>query len=344
MVVVVAGEPILSGMVSGPCSVGVPREGSVYICRQLTVTEVRKALQAGVVGVISASGNFACHAANLLRSARRRGTDIVWIRGLAVDHASSVVISPDGRCTFDREAAVLATDGTRLDLDQFVFRPKRSSWDRVSLWPNRPYTVAEFDLARAGLEFGATQLADRAVKVHHWRGRIWFQTPSLTSADLLQFASDSARSVPYLERMVSEYTEIVARFRGGDHSHDLPFLFFSTLLPFHKSYGAVMTHMLRGLSANQTDISDLALTNGVVQWLDQTPQFQTSAKVAGDETWDGLLPPKLPADYVRQTLTDLIQSFPTLNRSVAYWLALLVVVKEFKMVISKNIYARYLNK
>ena len=340
--VVVRGDAVFGGEVAGSCSVGVPVPGSVYFCSELTVAEVRRALDAGVVAILTAKGDFASHAANLLRNARGHGDPIVWVRGLVVERATEVSISSDGTCVFDEAAAlsVLAKHGGTPST--FRYQRGQSSWNAVCLWPERVYQDDEFTLAKAGLEQGASELAATHVNSTRWRGRLWFDAPALTNAQLLEFALDRRKSVPYLERMANDYSMLVAHMSRGDSSRDIPFTFFSTLLPFHKSYGAVMRRMLAGYPNEFRVAVDAALTNGVVKWLDGRPEFSASTKVAGDPLWDGLLPPNSVGDYIVETEQHIAQVAPSIAKDVIHWLALVAVVKEFKMVISKNIYARYL--
>lgn len=295
-----------------------------------------------MIGIISATGDFASHAANLLRSTRNSGNPVVWIRGIAVECASVVSISNEGRCTFDELAVVRALLPEGEPQSTFRHAPDGSSWDSVCLWPDRIYREGEFKLAQPGLEEGASQLAGRSIAVSQWRGRIWFSAPALTNDQLLSFARDSRRSVPYLERMVEDYAGLVTRLSAGDSSSDIPFIFFSTLLPFHKSYGVVIREMLDDFPGVARQVADVALTNGVVSWLDGRIEFSTSTKVAGDPQWNGLFPPHMITSYVVDTEERVKLVAPRLPRAIARNLALIAVVKEFKMIISKNIYARYL--
>jgi len=340
--VLVRGDAVLDGELTAPCTFAFPAPGSVYVCPELTVTAARLAINAGAVGIITATGDFACHAANLLRNARERGNRIAWIRGLVVKSAQRVSIGYDGACDFNASAIVHSVASIRVTPSTFRRSAGNRSWDAVCLWPERVYADGEFALARLGLERGASELAGAPVKVTRWRNRIWFDSPALTNAELLEFALDQSRSVPYLERMVIEYSTLIARFVNNDFSEDIPLAYFSTLLPFHKSYGFVIRHILDANLNVYRRAEDAALTNGVVQWLAERPEFTASTKVPGDPEWDGLFPPTSIRTYVDDAALKVSAVAPAVPADVAYWLALVAVVKEFKMIISKNIYARFL--
>lgn len=338
----VKGEVILNGSATAPVSIGIPRAGSVFACTKLTVAEVRRALDAGVVGIVSETGNFACHAANLIRNARRQGADIFWIRGVSVVHADEVQIGIDGTCQFNDGASAFSNISAAANNDQYGFRPAAMSWCEVSLWPRRRYGQSEFELVRPGLEACATELAGELVAARLYRNRIWFSKPAPTSKDLLAYALHYQSSIAYLMRMLAEYSTIVTSLRSGQHDNNIPLLFFGTLLPFHETYSEVAQSIAIQAGSSQGAMLDSALTNGVVRWLDQAKEFRTSAKVPGDREWDGFMPPGLPEDYADETCRDLIAAYPDLDPKLAHWISVLCVVKEFKMIISKNIYARFL--
>ena len=333
---------ILSGSATAPVSIGIPHAGSVFACTQLTVAEVRRALDAGVVGIVSETGNFACHAANLIRNARRLGVDIFWIRGISVSRADAIEVEIDGTCRFDDKAIALSTSGDAENQDQYGFRPGDMRWSEVSLWPRRHYGNSEFELVQPGLETCATEIAGEPVTTHLHRNRIWFSAPAPTSKDLLAYALDSRTSVAYLMRMLAEYSTIVSSLRTGKRNKNLPLLFFGTLLPFHGTYAEVARFIAAQTGPIEQAILDSALTNGVVRWLDQAKEFRTSKKVPGDREWNGLFPPGLPENYVEETCRGLLADYPELDRELAHWISALCVVKEYKMIISKNLYARFL--
>jgi len=213
----------------------------------------------------------------------------------------------------------------------------------VCLWPERRYAEDEFLLARSGLEYGASELAGTSVMASLWRSRVWFDAPALTNDELLDFALDKERSIPYLERMVDEYSRLIHRLRSGDESMDIPFVFFSTLLPFHKAYGRVIRQILEASTPQARAAEDAVLTNGVVQWLDGRGEFSGSTKIAGDPLWNGLFPSDTISAYVRDAEERVVRAVNSMPVDVVHWAALIAVVKEFKMVISKNIYARFLS-
>ncbi|MDX2356157.1 hypothetical protein [Dietzia sp. PP-33] len=339
--IVMHGHTVLEGTAEAPCSTGKPEENTVYICDQLTVPVVRRALDAGVSGIITNAGDYACHAANLLRSARTNGNSIVWVKGLVVQRATRVKIDADGICSFDSDAIVHATMESPEKQSIFRYQSGATSWKQVCLWPERRYKVDEFCLARSGLEICAGELCESKISVSLWRERVWFSNPAPSNTDLLEFALNQDSSVPYLERMSEEYAKIVDILKSGESSYDIPTIFFSTLLPFHKSYGTVIQNSLAS-HPNGNQIADVALSNGVVRWLYRTPQFTTSQKLAGDKRWDGLLPPETIFDYISDTESTVSRFAPEVEASKVHWLSLIAVVKEYKMIISKNLYARYL--
>ncbi len=312
------------------------------MCPELTVAEVRRALAAGAAAIITEKGDFASHAANLLRSARARGAPIIWIRGIVVAKATHVVIRADGTCEFDPLAEVRVS-ATRIAAPGiFRFGRARDAWDAVCLWPDRRYAEDEFLLAKPGLEYGASELAGASIEANLWRGRVWFDAPALANDELLDFALDEERSVPYLERMVDDYSRVIRRLQLGDNSIEIPFLFFSTLLPFHKSYGRVIRQILEAGTPLARVAEDVVLTNGVVEWLDGRGEFSGSTKIAGDPLWKGLFPPDTISAYVSDAEQRVMHAVSLLPSDLAHWAALVAVVKEFKMVIAKNLYAGFL--
>jgi hypothetical protein len=343
LMVLVAGDSVLEGSIEATISTRTPRAGTVYACDRLTVAEVRRALDAGVIGFITVGGNFACHAANLLRSARHRGSPTVWVRSVDVGTEQHVRIYRDGVCEFTGDTARSALDPDDAPGDLFAYAPGETKWQRVCLWPRRPYAADEFDLIRPGLERGASELAGGSVTIERQHGRVWFNRPALTSRALVEFATDPRTSVPYLHRMLREYSQLVDRLRAGESSSEIPVRFFSTLLPFHKSYPQLIGRLVERHPYGAA-IADRALTNGVVRWLDATPEFRSTVKIAGDRGWAWRLPPDDPRQYVEETIRELVAGGATLPSSELDWLATLAVVKEFKMILSKNIYAIFLGR
>lgn len=337
---IVKANSVLHSNVRAKCSYITPERGTIFICETLTVETARAVIAAASVGVISQKGNFACHAANLLRAERSKGRQLAWLTGLKIAEAAWAEILSDGICVFPDEALVQITSNPQSATDLYAFEPGHSSWSEVCIWPERVYGEEEHGLMRIGLEACATELAVSPVTVTLSGHRLWFSAPALDSTAILAFASTRSTSIPYLERMERDYDWIWHDLGSTMFSPDTPDRFFGTLIPFHRTYGTV----LQGIASELTDdgsLLDTVLTNDVVQWLESRPEFSTSRKIQGDQSWNGLIPPYPPGVYVNRLESRLRASTTAeLSDETIHWLALIAVIKEFKMIIAKNLYAK----
>ncbi len=329
----VQGEPILPSQCEG--LVGT----DVLVGDKLTVELARRGLALGARVIVTQSGNFACHGANILRAARSAGVEIGWTRGLILAEGSRVHLTPRGACSSDRPVSSLS--GRAAEPTEFYRYTGRHGWSHIALWPHRRYSSAEADLLIPGLSLSASRLSGAQVHVGRDRfGYLWFSRPCLTNAGIAALAASTERAWPLLREMVVVYDDIWSRLAGaaaGDHPplrlpRALVDQFIGHHLLLHRTYGQVLNDVL-GVSDVEWSEGARAriLVNPVVDWLKcQTGDF-TSRKTVDDKAWGLRVPSFSPSESLRSA-TD----HTTSELRFAYWVA---VLKEWKFVLTKNVYS-----
>lgn len=338
------GEPILPVAATGVVrDVDTAETGCVLYGSVLSVELVRRALAVGAAAVLTRGGNFACHGANLLRAARASGNSIGWVRGVAADLGATIEVLASGECV--GAGVRVARDAPQPAL--YEFAKDSNSWSKICIWSDRRYSEEEFLLQKFGLEDCMGELVNRPIVVTHGLDeRIWFSAPSLNNKQLQDYAEDVTLRRAYLTRMISDYEDLLAEVRQSPHHQRdvqrLATAFFGSLLPFHRSYGAAIKAEAELLGEARVDAAmGIALRGPIVDWLMRQPAFLTSAKQLEDAKWCGLVPDCTVKAAIEEAAHQIACELddPLADPEQVRWLASIVTVKEFKMILAKNLFA-----
>lgn len=344
------GRPVIP--IAGIGSVGPVGTPGVVIAwaDSLTVPIAREFLASSARILVTKTGSPVCHGANLLRVANLRHRVVGWVSGLVVEGSGEAAVSLDGAMTILTGNVNVRTGSDNTE--RAIFEFTNGARAAVCLWPDRQYTATEFLLQGRGLSLSAGDLCGQFVGVtRDVTGRLWFESETLDDALLRGFALDPSRALPKLREMATTYDHITSRVRqtpleavSGDLLERLGTAFFRQLLLFHTSYGEVIEDAAQAL-APELDPGvavRIAATNSLVRWLYASPRFQDSAKHGTQSEWWG----HLPDISVRQATTETINSIRdaaddqgVLDGAALEELALMSVVKEMKMILSKNLFA-----
>lgn len=326
-----------------------PAPNCTVFARALSVEVVRYALDVDAVGIVTAAGSFACHAANLLRTERNRGGNIGWIRGIECSRDMSITVNYDGSISsIGGEGAVLrrSTDG-RAQLFQFRYADSRA-WDRVCLWPDRRYSDFVAGMHLVGLRRSASRLAGEDVRVSADRcGRLWFDRPGLSREGIGLLMLNEARAADCVEQMARAYRDIlpaVGCWSVKNLPNETTFFsicdeFFSVLLPFHDEYDRVLLHHANRVHPNGgRRIVAAAANHRVTSWLFGLDEFNSSTKSLHDKRWIGLVPPFAPPGVISERLAELEAAgcAPGIPLEIVVGIS---VLKEYKMILAKNLFA-----
>jgi hypothetical protein len=158
--------------------------------------------------------------------------------------------------------------------------------------------------------------------------------------------------------MASDYEAITLRLReivnfatDVQVLREVSTLFFSTLLPFHHSYGAAIGMYIRQLSNGELmedELIDAAFTNKIVTWLYEDKSFVSATKDSLDDSWAFHLPPFSLAGAIDELYENLCLTYHQIETTSNFFendivllrcIALLSCIKEMKMILSKNLFS-----
>lgn len=347
-ILAVQGRPILAAASEG--WVGESGSGDVsdiIVAAELTVPVAREAIRTSSL-VVTCGGNFACHGANLLRAARATGSPVGWVAGISLPAGQAATVSMDGWVSAPRVSAC----SRPVPEDLYEYSVGSREWVGLCLWPDRRYGDLELHLQLAGLGDCMSALAEAPVVPYSREGRIFYSRPALSNQDILRLMLSSAqyRSTWY-ERMRADYDQLLAMLRARpnprpDQTEEMARLFFRSLLPTHRTYGQLLQTEAHDASSDPQRgelLLDAALRGPIVRWLHSETRFVDSVKRLNSSEWGDICPADSATELIAETLSELQASGhadrwanPAVER-----LATLATLKELKMVISKNLFARF---
>lgn len=325
--------------------------GCILFAEDLTVELVRTAIENRALGVITQNGSSACHGANLIRCARNEGVDVGWIRSVAVHKHGEITIRSDGTILGSSDQLSSAFESDRC---LYKFAESASDrWSHVCLWPSRVYSLRELHLQLPGLASCAEKLCGNSIVTTSDRqGRIWYSYPALDIDGIATRAFDVKFVLNYSLEMMECYERLrrsVALWRNTlpdeDELQDAANQFFSFLLLFHRRYESIMLTYSRRISdASFLGVFELACTNRVSRWLWRLPEFVSSSKSLYERSWIGLVPDFSVESAVLEVNDSILRSlsksdFVALTCDDRAILSRIAVLKEFKMILAKNLFS-----
>lgn len=342
------GSPILAAAREGWVGEFGSSDGSdIIVATELTVPVAREAIRSSSL-VVTCGGNFACHGANLLRAARATGSPVGWVSGISLYAGQAATVSMDGLVSARRVAAC----STPAPKDLYEYSRGSIEWAGICLWPDRRYGDLEVRLQLPGLGDCMSALTGAPVVPYSRNGRIFYPPPALSNQDILDLMLSSDRyRLGWYERMRTDYDQLLSMLRARPNARNVPAdemarLFFRSLLPTHRTYGQLLRAEAHDASPDprrQDLLLNAALRGPVVRWLHSEARFVDSAKRLDAYEWGDIVPSYSASELIAEALSELRASArvdhwasPALHR-----LATLATLKELKMLISKNVFARF---
>jgi hypothetical protein len=234
---------------------GLPAQYNILIAPELSVEVALSAIDLRSAAILTSSGSFAAHGANLLRAARElSGLTIIWVTNLPslFRTGAALTINPNGEVTaLHTDISAISPPELPVEIVQMtVDDPSRNN---RCYWPHRTYDVFTASLMVPGLSSSARALSNRNVDV--WRndaGYIWFGPHAPELQKIVAVATDPTKAQSLLRAQIAFYhraQDLVAsmRFRAEPRTFsDLALLaeavteYFSHLLLLHNTYEQVL--------------------------------------------------------------------------------------------------------
>lgn len=361
------GDAVFGGSFAG---VGAGMTGGVFdptrmvlVADAMTTELANFCIRVGVRAVVTSSGSFACHGANLLRAAaRREGFELpIWVSGLACDawelEGRQLHMDPHGGVDVRGPTPREWDHAKHEPVEHVVWRQGDGVVARL-LWPHRRYDVFTASLMLPGLTSDMSSLAgSAAVATRSAEGLIWFGGASLGIQEMGSIARSPRRSAAYLESQIRNHAQILRRVQLVDGLTDavarigdllnLVESYFSTFLLFHNTYtelfAALPSHL--GLVDTDPDVSrvlETVMRCELVDWLQAEAISLRNAKSLYEGHHRMLAPPISFEDDVSHSVARVrndLEGLSPAEAALVIHAARVFVAKEWKFFVNKMLFS-----
>lgn len=374
----VEGVPVFVGIGHGKPSPWDHRSqgnlSSIIVANFLSNEIALWAISNRVLGIITETGSFATHAANILRAeSRRSGYKPIWITCVdgalpRLSNLDKVYLWPSGAITsFDSDQFTAPPESTqiyRVAHNREILKvqlPAGQTWR--TYWPHRSYDLFTFSLMVPGLLKCCESIAGiKCTAKRASDGIIWFSKESPSLANLRIMVSDVSFAQGYLTRQIHTYRMIISALRSmpQDSNWKTALLalvrllneYFSVHLLIHDTYESLFAELVRNLSQRLTD-SDLRylmeslFRSRITDWQLEHQLPLRNRKDLLDEPEHLPIPEFGMDDDLESTISALIpmlKLFPNLREediALIKHASTVFVTKEWKFVINKLLYTRF---
>ncbi|WNM35373.1 hypothetical protein RKE30_35930 [Streptomyces sp. Li-HN-5-11] len=333
------------------------------------------AVRSGAAAVLTRSGSFACHGANILRAAQQRKpmwiTDVegfdtlapgmvvtidgpdLWADGVRPPTARGASTLPRARSQWFRSA--------RHELCEWDLEQEPLEAVRRCYWSHRRYDRMTASVMTEGLRRSATALGGQDVRTFAEGELIWF-VGAPSGDEIARLACDTVASTPLLRQQTRVYGRLVRHVRdfspyAGKTADALASMYrmltdyFSVHLLLHSTYEDVFLALREQLSDElpdtiAEDFFDILLSPAVISWQDDlNPRnhkdlLQVRAPVPLPET-NPLHEVEKHRNVSLKWLTRHSPGLtPSLLERVAHG-AEVEVLKEWKFALNKILFSRF---
>jgi hypothetical protein len=337
--------------------------GRVLLSVSLSNEVAVRAIERQYSMIVTSNGSFACHGANLLRAARRRGVFVGWITNCPIDQwnnaqAYLVGVSPREPCKKFYPPDLLA-----------IALPSGDSGSWRCLWPDRTYDRLSASIMSQGLERNIQRLLntelsdtpDGTASVHLGvDGLLWHQPTEFSSEFILKLTESSPVFEREIAAQVGLYDEIVdacidldliadpAR-RLGEVAKWL-YRYFEHFLLLHRSYDALLARSGMQLAAILGEAEcertmQLCLVPDAILWQETNKLVLRNRKdlLSGESVL--VLPAWLRSSSdlaeTRERVRESLEGRSTAAVAYADFAATVAVVKEWKFLVNKLLFTRF---
>jgi hypothetical protein len=362
------GEPVFRGVFEGVGEIATARRfdpDRMALVADVMTTEIANfCIGAGVRAVVTGSGGFACHGANLLRAAARR-TDFqlpVWITDLACE-AGDLVGRPlrlelDGTLEVPGPPPRMWQEARHQPIEHVAWGEGIGVSSRL-FWPHRTYDVLTASLMTPGLARDMTAVTGTNVTaLRSDQGHIWFQGASLGLAELTDMAVSVERSDTHLAAQIANHASIFRSMEGVeqlDPSERLVVLmrlvekYFETFVLFHNTYTRVFASLpdkLResGAVCGGDQLLQSVMRCELVDWLQAQRISLRNRKSLFDADHAFVIPTvgfEEDLDLAVNRVEDQFASVGLAGRQALRHAAGVFVAKEWKFFVNKMLFSAF---
>lgn len=275
------------------CGINPSHNDVIIIASHLQNSLVLWAIQHSAIGIVTESGVFACHAANILRAASAAGRSTpFWItdcKGVyEIISGTSLTCGMDGKVSWNNWAETIPESHadtisysyrlpqTARIRDVVAYQIDTNRWWRC-YWPHRQYDRLTASLMAAGLSHDVSfKCIKTPVEIYHGDdGLLWFDFSAPRTADLISTAVDVNKGSTLVERQITLYETIVNRLAHLDHNESsyasklivlVPMIvdYFTSFMTFHKTYEYVYLELERQLLSFVDENTLISFMNSVM--------------------------------------------------------------------------------
>jgi hypothetical protein len=369
---VLKGRPVFDGRVIGN-SVCLPLvdasplpTGSILIAPYMSTDVALTAIEHRAVGVVTEAGSFACHGANLIRTAVAQGspapiwtTDVIGSNqiasGLSVEINGSTITIADGPA---RARIVRGPAASPMAPQRGLEVVRETLLGEVierCYWPHRSYDKLTADIMTSGLIDSIESLVQIRPNIRRSaHGQLWFSASSPSIEALESLACKLAVGERWLDRQTDTYHQILDGLRSDPSLNDLLSMlheYFTVFMLFHNTYESVLIRADRAL-ARELDATacrmllESTMTSLLLRWQVEHGLALVNAKDLFSNDFGGPLPPFSPSEDVSSTWSLLeasatVQALSPRLRSLLRYTSRVVVVKEWKFFVNKALFSAF---